>query len=73
MSLKIDNDLKVVVSAPIFLGKNKIDEFVLNHTKWIEKHIELMKKKKRVIEGLDAMKIAELKELAKRVTSEYYT
>ncbi|MEE1197805.1 MAG: M48 family metallopeptidase [Acutalibacteraceae bacterium] len=76
LSLKIDNDLKVVVSAPIFLGKNKIDEFVLNHTKWIDKHIELMKKKKRVIEGLDAMKIAELKELAKRVIPskvEYYS
>ena len=65
LSLKIDNDLNIVVSAPIFLGKNKIDEFVLNHTKWIEKHIKLMAKKRSVIDSLDEQRIEELKRLAK--------
>lgn len=64
ISLKIDEDLNVVVSAPYLLSRVKIDDFVLSHTLWIEKHIQLMRKRRQKLSLLTDQKIKELKEAA---------
>lgn len=76
LSLKIDSDLNVVVSAPLFLSKAKIDDFVLKHTMWIDQKIEILKRRQQTLSVLTDENIKELKQMAalvlpKRV--EYYS
>lgn len=39
IELQIGDDLGVIVRAPRFMSKDKIESFVENHKKWIEKNI----------------------------------
>ena len=40
LALEITDNLEVLVRAPMKLGKDKIDDFVVSHYDWIEKHME---------------------------------
>ncbi|HHZ06655.1 MAG TPA: M48 family metallopeptidase [Clostridiales bacterium] len=43
LGLEITEDLSVLVRSPLKLPVDKIDEFVSNHSNWIEKHLALAK------------------------------
>ena len=76
LSLKIDSDLNVVVSAPLFLSKAKIDNFVLKHTAWIDQKIEIIKKRQNTLAVLSNERVAQLKQMAASVLPkrvEYYS
>ena len=67
VSLKIDKDLNVVVSAPMFLNRSKIDDFVLKHSAWIDEKREVISNRQKTISALSDEKITQLKELAATV------
>lgn len=39
LELSIDDELNIIVKAPLNLSKEKTDEFVEKHSGWIEKHL----------------------------------
>ncbi len=67
LSLRINDDLKVVVCSPLFLSRAKIDEFVIKHTEWIEKHIELMRRRQQSFLSLTDQKVKQLKQAAAEI------
>lgn len=60
-------DCKVIVKAPYGTKKQRIENLVLSHVDWINKHIEKQRKKSEKIDSLDDDKIAELRKLAKEI------
>ncbi len=41
VAIRITEDCKIIVRAPLLLPKSKIDEFVFKHILWIEKHLKI--------------------------------
>lgn len=68
ISLEISPELEVIVRAPLRMKKKDIDAFVISHSDWIEKHIELRSQRlaNRPPEP-DESEIADLKRRAKEV------
>ena len=60
-------DGKLVVKAPFFTPKHKIDSLVNSHRNWIEKSIEKQRIKNQRFEGLTEEQIKELKKCAKTI------
>ncbi len=46
VSLEICDDLSILVRAPLRMGADKIDEFVLKHSDWIDRHLEAARERK---------------------------
>ncbi len=72
LSLEISKDLEVVVRAPLKLSKAVIDDFVLKHEAWIEKHLEICAKRQAegIASPLTEEQKADLKWKAQRVIPE---
>ena len=66
MSLEITREAKILVRAPNRLKKETINNFVLSHMDWIEKHIR-KREEKNAIESADEAREAELRALAKEM------
>lgn len=45
ISLQITKDCRIVVKAPIFMARKRIDDFILQHEEWIKSHLEVQKKR----------------------------
>ncbi len=45
IAVEIKKDLSVVVRAPIGLSQTRIERFIADKTVWIERHLEIMKKR----------------------------
>ena len=60
-------DGNLVVRAPYFTKKSRIEEIIKKHSPWIEKHIERQREKIQKRENLTEEKINELKAMAKQV------
>lgn len=78
LALEVNKDLEVIVRAPLFVSKYKIESFVLSHLDWIDKAKLRVKqrKDKSPFENLSDEKINELKEKAKEMLPkrvEYYS
>ncbi len=54
----------VIVRAPLRASKANIDDFVLKHRKWIEKHLERSKERQRSVNNIQPLTIEEINELA---------
>ena len=46
LAVEITGDCRVVVRAPARLSKERIERFVMEHEAWIEKHLEVQRKRK---------------------------
>lgn len=44
LAIEVTKSLEVIVRAPLFVSKRKIEKFVLEHEKWVEKASEKIKK-----------------------------
>ena len=44
LAIEVNNKLEVIVRAPLFVSKRRIEKFVLEHEKWVEKASEKIKK-----------------------------
>ena len=60
LALEITNNLEVLVRAPMKLGKDKIDDFVISHYDWIEKHMEKARIRQEEYPEPDEAEIREL-------------
>lgn len=49
ISIRVLESGEVVVKAPLFLTKNKIEEFILSKKKWISKQLSKLKAKEEVL------------------------
>lgn len=69
ISLSINNDLNVIVRAPLRVSKRDIEAFINKHSLWIDKNKLIMKEQNEKQAGniLSDDKIAELKIMAKEV------
>ncbi len=47
IQIEINESLDIVVRAPISMSKAAINKFIDEHSKWIDEHMELMKKKQK--------------------------
>lgn len=75
LSLKVTEDLTVVVKAPKGISKAKTDRFVTAHAAWIEKTAARQKKRTETENTLTDTRIAELRTCAAEVLPkrvEYY-
>ena len=64
---------ELIVRAPMKMSKRDIEKFVKEHHAWIEKHLEISKKREndaRAVEVLDEREIAELISRAKKIFPE---
>ncbi len=43
LAIEVNNKLEVIVRAPYFVSKRRIEKFVLEHEKWVEKASEKVK------------------------------
>lgn len=69
-------DGELIVRAPYGTGKKRIEEILLSHGAWIEKHIERQRKKKEKYDSVAEEKIAALRKSAKKAIPakvEYYS
>lgn len=71
IAIEINQDLQVIVRAPIGMRQAEIQAFVESKTDWITKHLEKMRNRKRSEEGehpvLSAEELQELADQARRV------
>lgn len=67
LCLQITRDNKIVVRAPKKISKEKIEDFVLRHLNWIEKHLEKRKNHPRPPVDLTKEEIKELKKSASEI------
>ena len=51
IAIEINQDLQVIVRAPIGMRQAEIQAFVESKTDWITKHLEKMRNRKRSEEG----------------------
>ncbi|MCR4925247.1 MAG: M48 family metallopeptidase [Clostridiales bacterium] len=70
LSLEITRDCKVLVRAPLRLGRKYIDDFVAKHSSWIEEKLEKAKRKSETTDNLSEEEIKELKARAKKLIPE---
>lgn len=64
MSLQINNELEVIVRAPLKLHKAVIESFVKTHDEWIEKHLDIVANKNKCLPEPDEAALKLLKEKA---------
>ena len=68
-------DCELVVKAPLKTPKKTIEQLIVKHEKWIEKHLQLQAKKRELADSLSAEDIKRLKKDAKKYffeKTEYY-
>ena len=67
ITMRIGNDLKVLVRAPLKMPQREIEAFVARHARWIEVHKELVaeRNKRRRENALSPQEIGLLKKRAK--------
>lgn len=68
LSVEINQELEIIVRAPMRVKNERIEEFISQHESWIEKHLEIQKnrQKNRLPEPNDE-EIKTLKADAKRI------
>ena len=68
LAIEVSRSLEVIVRAPLFVSKSKIEKFVLEHESWVEKSKEKIKEavKNRPPEPTEA-EINELKKRAREI------
>ena len=67
LALEIGRDLTLTVRAPMKMPLSDIEEFIEKHDKWIEKKLDVMKKREIKSDNLSAAEIAALKMRAKEI------
>ena len=67
LALEIGRDLTLTVRAPMKMPLSDIEAFVQKHDKWIEKKLDVMKKREIKSDNLSAAEIAALKMRAKEI------
>ena len=65
VSMKLDSDGSVVVTAPLWVPRRRIDEFVEKHAAWVEKQRLRLRDRVAREAALTPDRIAELKQRAK--------
>lgn len=63
IQIEINESLDIVVRAPLRMSKVAINKFIDEHSKWIDEHMELMKKKQKEDEEVNRLSLFELNEL----------
>lgn len=75
VSLRISENSDIIVRAPFFCSKKRIDEFVNKNEKWIDKHLEIRKNTSQ-IQAFNKKEVLNLKKQAKKLLTEkteYYS
>ena len=67
LALEIGRDLTLTVRAPMKMSLSDIEAFVQKHDKWIEKKLDVMKKREMKSDNLLPEEIAALKMRAKEI------
>ena len=67
IQIEINESLDVVVRAPLRMSKAAINKFIDEHSKWIDEHMELMKKKQKEDKEVNRLSLLELNELINSV------
>ena len=67
LALEIGRDLTLTVRAPMKMPLSDIEEFIEKHDKWIEKKLDVMKKREMKSDNLLPEEIAALKMRAKEI------
>lgn len=70
ISLTINNDLSIVVRAPLGASKQLIDKFIFDKSAWINKHIEIVKQRnlQRTQNKINCFSSSEIKSLKKNAS-----
>ena len=73
IAIEIKKDLRIVVRVPLEMKDNDIQRFVMEKQRWIEKHLQIVKKRNEeketpfTVEEIHALADAALKDLTQRV------
>lgn len=73
IAIEIKKDLRIVVRVPLEMKDNDIQRFVMEKQRWIEKHLQIVKKRNEeketpfTVEEIHALADAALKDLLQRV------
>lgn len=67
LAIQVTKDAEVIVRAPFRCSQKRIDEFLAQHDKWINKHLEKAKKESRNRNELSYEDIEKLRKKAKEI------
>ena len=73
IAIEVKKDLRIVVRVPLEMKDNDIQRFVMEKQRWIEKHLQIVKKRNEeketpfTVEEIHALADAALKDLLQRV------
>lgn len=73
IAIEVKKDLRIVVRVPLEMKDNDIQRFVIEKQRWIEKHLQIVKKRNEeketpfTVEEIHALADAALKDLLQRV------
>ena len=73
IAIEVKKDLRIVVRVPLEMKDNDIQRFVMEKQRWIEKHLQIVKKRNEeketpfTVEEIHAQADAALKDLLQRV------
>lgn len=73
IAIEVKKDLRIVVRVPLEMKDNDIQRFVMEKQRWIEKHLQIVKKRNEeketpfTVEEIHALADAALKDLPQRV------
>ena len=73
IAIEVKKDLRIVVRVPLEMKDNDIQRFVMEKQRWIEKHLQIVKKRNGeketpfTVEEIHALADAALKDLLQRV------
>ena len=73
IAIEVKKDLRIVVRVPLEMKDNDIQRFVMEKQRWIEKHLQIIKKRNEeketpfTVEEIHALADAALKDLLQRV------
>ena len=73
IAIEIKKDMRIVVRVPLEMKGNDIQRFVMEKQRWIEKHLQIVKKRNEeketpfTVEEIHALADAALKDLTQRV------
>lgn len=76
LAIQVTKDAEVIVRSPVKCSQKRIDEFVLQHTDWINRHLEKAKKENSKRIELSKQDIENLRQKAKEILPskvEYYS
>jgi predicted metal-dependent hydrolase len=70
LSISVDEDLRVVVKAPLFLSDREINVFLEKHRKWIEKQLARQRERKENARSFSPEETKALKMQARQLAEE---